>query len=269
LTKVNFGRAWPALLIVLVVSCKSAPKNVEQVETKPETVEEIAVEPEAKEEPDIVEETPEVVEEIAVIVEETDNELLTKKQAMYAELGETLTAARAKRQEVMNSKFNEQYEDRFNSADDALNIATDSYGAGFESVDEAALAAAHSALDGFTSIINDAWLAKAEDLQSTSGTMQQQALKLKADNAVKQNYNYATELYNKGNAAMRGNDYAAAAGFYQEAIPAFMETINIATEKKAKAELALKNAEEKISQSEKIVEDAVKELETGENGEAL
>jgi hypothetical protein len=259
-----------------MVSCKSAPKNVEEVKPGPEKVEEVVVVPEAEEEPAIVEETPEaveetpeVVEEIPGIVNETDEVLLTKKQALYAELSETLTAARAKRQEVVDSGLNEQYRGRFNPADAALNTATDSYGAGFEAVDEAALAAAHSALDGFTSIINDALLAKAQDLQSTSGSMQQQALKLKADAAVKQNYSYATELYNKGNAAMRGSDYAAAADFYQEAIPAFMETINIATEKKAKAELALKNAEDKISQSEKIVEDAVKELETGKNGEAL
>ena len=265
MSKVSFSRIWPAILVVLVVSCKSAPKTVEEVPPEPAKVEEVAAEPETKEEPAVAEET-EIAEETP---EAEDGELLAKKQSMYAELGETLTAARAKRQEVMNSNLNNDYKERFDSADGALNTATGTYEAGFDAVDEAALTEARSALDGFTSIINDALLAKAESLQSTSGSMQQQALKLKADTAVKQNYNLAAELFNKGNAAMRSEDYAAAAEFYGESIPAFMETINIATEKKTKAELALKNAEEKIGESEKIVEDAVKQLETGEDGDAL
>jgi hypothetical protein len=251
-----------------VVSCKSAPKNVEKVQPEPAKVEEIVAEPETKEEPAVVEEA-EIAEETPEVVDVDDGELLSKKQSMYAELGETLTAARAKRQEVMNSNLNNDYKERFDPADDSLNTATNIYEMGFDAVDDDALAAAHSALEGFTSIINDALLAKAESLQSTSDSMQQQALRLKADTAAKQNYNLATELYNKANAAMRNQDYAAAAEFYGESIPAFMETINIATEKKTKAELALKTAEEKISQSEKIVENAVKQLETGEDGETL
>lgn len=257
MSKVSFSRIWLAILIVLAVSCKSAPKTVEEAPPEPapvEEVEEVVVEPEEEpviaEETEIVEETPEVTE--AVEVEDgEDEELLTKKQSMYAELGETLTAARAKRQEVMNSNLNNNYKERFDSADGALNTATGIYEAGFDAVDEAALTEARSALDGFTSIINDALLAEAESLQSTSGSMRQQALRLKADTAVKQNYNFAAELYNKGEAAMRGQDYAAAIRSYEESIPAFMETINIATEKKTKAELALKNAEEKIGESEK------------------
>jgi hypothetical protein len=264
------------LLIVLAASCKSVPKNVdpvqsEQIQSEAAPPEEIVTEPETKEEPVIVEETETIEEtpEVTEVTEMADDALLTQKQAMYQELAETLTAARAKRQEIMNARFNDDYADRFDQADAALNTATNSYETGLENVDEAALAVAHSALDGFTSIINDAWLAKAEPLQSTSGAMRQQALNLKADAAVKDKYNFAADLYNKGNIAMHGKDYEAAAGFYQESIPVFMETINTATEKRVKAELALKNAEEKIDKSEKIVEEAVKQLEAGENGEIL
>jgi hypothetical protein len=271
LNKVSFSLIWLALAVVLALSCKSAPKSVKEVPPEPKKVEELVVEPEVKEDAVIVEEIPEVVEadEDPVVVEPEDEELLTRKQAMYEELGETLTAARTKRQELMNSELDDQYGERFDLADESLNSATASYEAGLDAVDEVALVSARSALNGFTSIIDDALLAKAESLKSTSDDIRQQALKLKADTAVKQNYNFAAELHAKGNAAMSGKDYAAAAGFYHDAIPAFMEVINIATEKRMKAELALKNAEEKIGQSERILEEAVKELEAGENGEIL
>ncbi|MDR2344214.1 MAG: hypothetical protein LBD86_06775 [Spirochaetaceae bacterium] len=255
-------------LIVLGVSCKSAPKNVEQIEPEPVQAEKTDAEPEPehKEEAALAVEE---AEEVPEVVENEDGELLARKQAMYRELGETLTEARAKRQEIMKAELNNQYKDRFDPSDAALVRASNSYEAGLDAVDEDSLSAAHYALDGFTSIIEDVLLTKAESLHDTSDGMRQQALKLKADVAVKQGYDFAAGLYNKGNAAMSGKDYAAAADFYQESIPAFIEAINIATEKKVKAERALKDAEEKIVQSEKIVEEAEKQLETGENGEML
>jgi hypothetical protein len=49
--------------------------------------------------------------------------------------------------------------------------------------------------------------------------------------------------------------------FCTEAIPAFSEAIKISAEKKARAEAALEIAERKISESEKLVDDAINLLE--------
>jgi hypothetical protein len=223
-------------------SCKSAPKPA--VEPPPE--------PEQR-----AEETVEVIEtEDADALAEAE-----KRRQDYEELNDTLTQARAKRQEIMNNKLYETVEERFADADDALTRATGAYEAGLEAFDEAALDDGRTALSEFSAIIDGWWLAKAESAREVSYNMQQEALKVKADVAAKESYNLAAELHNKADAALRGNDYRGAIEFYEKAAPTFSEAMEIAAEKKAKAELALQQAESKITESEKIVEDAATLLE--------
>jgi hypothetical protein len=229
-------------------SCKSAPKPA--VEPLPE--------PEQR-----AEETVEVIE-TEDTEEPSDADALAeaeKRRQGYAELNDTLTQARAKRQEIMNNKLHETAEERFADADAALTRATAAYEAGLEAFDATALDDGHTALSEFSAIIDGWWLAKAESAREVSYNMQQEALKLKADVAAKESYNLAAELHNKANAALRGNDYRGAIEFYEEAAPTFSEAMEIAAEKKAKAELALQRAESKITESEKLVEDAATLLE--------
>jgi hypothetical protein len=247
------------IVSALIFSCKSAPKEAPQPEVE---VEIVTVE-------EVVEETPELVETAPIEVE-VDSDLL-RRQEIYDELGNILAAAQAKRQELMDDGFYEESPQAFDLADNALNSASEDYTAGIDAVGENSLVNARMALEGFTAIIDGAWLSRADAQRVKSANAQQQALKLKADVAVKDRYNFAAELHNKGDAALRGKDYTAAIGFYEEAAPVFGETIKIAAEKKEKAEFALKNAENKIAESEKIAEDAVKFIENSstENGEIL
>jgi tetratricopeptide (TPR) repeat protein len=260
------------VVLGLSISCKSAPKPAP--ETEPPAVQETEQETQpAHELPEVTEVTPSpasLPDDTVVSSASVEEELLNRQQN-YNELAEVLTAARAKRQEIMNDGYYEDNSQTFDDADSALKRASEAYDAGFEAVDENALNDGRFALEKFTAIIDGVWTAKVDDLRKTSENLQQQALKLRADAAVKENYNFAVELHNKGGAAARGGDYLAAINFYNEAIPAFTETIKIAAQKKEKAELALKNAEQKIIESEKLVEDAVKFLEnsTNEKGDVL
>jgi tetratricopeptide (TPR) repeat protein len=270
LRKLYVYRIFLAFLIVsaLIFSCKSAPKAAPE----PEVEEEIVVVEE------IVEEIPEIIETapiVEVIVPETapmeaDSGFI-RRQEIYDELGYILVAAQAKRQELIDNGFYEESPQAFGVADNALNHAVEDYVAGIDAVGENSLVNARMALEGFTAIIDSVWLSRVDAQRVKSANAQQQALKLKADMAVKDRYALAAELHNKGDAALRGKDYAAAIGFYEEALPVFDEAIKIAAEKKEKAELALKNAEQKIAESEKIAEDAVKFIENSstENGEIL
>ncbi|MDR0409850.1 MAG: hypothetical protein LBH18_05575 [Spirochaetaceae bacterium] len=245
------------IVSAIIFSCKSAPKTPPQPEPEP-IPEEVEEEP-----PESVVIDTEVVPEItdiAVVPEVTESE------ARYAELGDILTIARAKRQEIMNGGFNEENQQPFDIADNALKRAAEAYDAGIDAINEDSFIDARFALDGFIAIIDSVWLSRADALRIRSTYSQQQALKLKADVAVKDRYNIAADLHNKGIAASRRKDYIAAIDFYESALPVFAEVIKTATEKREKAELALKSAGEKISESEKIVEDAVKIIENSPNG---
>jgi tetratricopeptide (TPR) repeat protein len=240
-------------------SCKSTPKT---------TSEAVVAETPAEETAAVSEEKPEV-SDAGIITEsaavppmpsEADIAGLERRKQEYAELGMILAEIRAKRQEIINAGFDDADRQAFDEADEMLKRAEEVYDAGFEAFNENAMSDARLALSGFNAIVDAVWMAKTDALRVNSSEKQQEALKLRADTAVKDKYNFATELHNKGTAAFRGKDYFVAIDFFERSIPAFEETIGIAAEKKEKAELALKNAEEKILESEKIVEDAIKFL---------
>jgi hypothetical protein len=247
-------------------SCKSAPKTVESAppapeESRPDVVETVEVETAI---PDETVETVETVE-IETVEPEEDAQALAAREKLrqdHDELGEILTQARSKRQEIMSGKLYETDQQRFDKAEGALNRATEAYEAGLETFDGSMLEDGRLALSEFSAIIDGWYLAKAEDARRASAGAQQQALKLKADAAAKENYNRAAELHNRAEAAFRGKDYRTAIAFYGEATPLFLEAMNISAEKKARAELALKKADNKISESEKIVDEAVKLIDS-------
>jgi hypothetical protein len=242
------------LVVGFVFSCKSAPKPAG--ESQPEQTSE---------------ETSEDVEVIEAVETDDAGALanMEKLRQNYAELDEILTQARVKRQEIMNDRLNETAEQRFADADIMLTRATEAYETGDGAVDDTAIEYGRGALAEFSAIIDEWWLAKVAGARDVSNEMQQEALKLKADVAAKQNYNFAAELHNKATAALGNKDYQVALEFYEEAAPAFSEAIKITNEKRIRAEQALELAEIKITESEKLVEDAVGLLEnsTDEAGE--
>jgi tetratricopeptide (TPR) repeat protein len=252
-------------------SCKSAPKST--TTTLPPSVS--AQEPvgpvSASEVSEPVQEESASAEDTIVSGLEIDYEALEKAQDEYGELGAVLDEAQAKKQEALESGFGETYQERFAAADEALNRALEAYGAGFDAFSETALTDGRAALSGFAAIVDGVWMPQANALYETSSSLRQQALILKADIAVKEPYSLAAELHDKGEAALHDKNYRAATGFYEEAVAAFTEIVKISGEKKTNAELAMKNADEKISESEKIIEDAIRFIEDTavEKGESL
>jgi tetratricopeptide (TPR) repeat protein len=258
--KVSLVKICLMLLIVsgLFISCKSAPPVQKEAPAEPvaETAGVAAEEKPEVIEVDVIEEA--VEPRIPQLQNEADLAGLERRKQEYAELGKILAEVRTKRQEIINAGFDDVDRRAFDEADDMLKRAGEVYDAGFEAFNESALEDARLALSSFNTIIDSVWMAKTEAMRTDSADKQQEALKLRADVAVKERYNLAAELHNKGTAAFRSKNYFVAIEFFEKSIPVFTEAIKTASEKKEKAELALKNAETKIIESEKIVEDAVK-----------
>jgi len=254
---------------LLFFSCKSAPAPVPAPESAP-----VAASLPPEQEVAIATAPEEAVAEEIVIEpaeEEIDLAALEARKKLFDDLGEVLAEARAKREEIITNEYNNWYPERFEGADGLLQQAAGVWDAGFEAFDGAAPAAGQAALLDFKAIIEAVWIDKADTARNIAANAQQDALKLKADVAVKSEYNRAAELFNKGNAALRDREYETAVQFYEESEPVFTDAIKLAAEKKAKAEVALKNAETKIAESEKIVGDAAALLEEAstDTGELL
>lgn len=194
-------------------------------------------------------------------VVDVDYAALEKAQAEYNELALVLEETQKKRRELLEGGFDSQFAERFNTADIALRRALDAYGAGFDAFTETALNDGIVARDGFKSILDGMWKPKAQDSSASAAALRQQALNLKADVALKENYSRAVALQKKGDDALKSEDYRTAANSYGEAVSSFTATVKSASEKRSAAEAAVKTASDRLNESEKIIEEAVKLLE--------
>ncbi|GMO49042.1 MAG: hypothetical protein Ta2G_05580 [Termitinemataceae bacterium] len=182
-------------------------------------------------------------------------------------LGELLTAANEQRSEILANGFEKNDTSSFKIGEDALERASRAYnssdGKGTSKVDPKAIQDASLALNSFRILLDSGWMAKIDTARKASAEAQQAALKLRADVAVKDNYNTAAEIHNRGAAAYRNRDWQNSYNFFVESKPLFDAAAISAAEKKRFAEMALKNAEKKLSESEKLAMDAEKLLEQG------
>ncbi|GMO28812.1 MAG: hypothetical protein LBG79_07070 [Spirochaetaceae bacterium] len=178
----------------------------------------------------------------------------------YAGLRSVIVQAQEKRQEVVDAQLEMQNLSLVEQADASLRRAEDLYDLGENKLGKKdrneAFTSAQSAILGYTQILDQFWLDTASDLRSKSLAAQLDALKLKADIAVREDYNLTTNIHNQGEAAYRARDYKTAMDFYTESISLYGNVSAAAAEKRRLATLALQSAEEKIAESERIAADA-------------
>lgn len=237
--KIRYSSVLSGLLIVLLmISCKSAPKK--SVEQTPEPA------------------APEIVEEI---FQEETVQTEDLGSATFEQLGELLATAQAEREEIFENEFENKNPELFATYEDAYARAAKAYEDGPAAFNKKAYDDAVEAASGFRQILDVEWMAKIDGVRKASRNAQQEALKLKADVAVKANYNLAAEFLNKAESAYRTKEWKQAYEFFIEAEPMFNAVAALAAEKRRAADLALKNAEKKLAESEQIVADAEKILE--------
>jgi len=110
---------------------------------------------------------------------------------------------------------------------------------------------------------NDARTAWIMYLNVGSAAERQTALNLKADTAVRQEFNSAEAIYNRANAAFRGQRYEDAAPLYEECWIIFRMASQLALEKRQAADEALIRADQKAAESDEAARNAEAILQGG------
>jgi hypothetical protein len=100
-------------------------------------------------------------------------------------------------------------------------------------------------------------------LNVAASTERQTALDLKADTAARQEFNFAEAIYNRANAAYRGQRYEEAAPLYEECLPIYRMASLLALEKRLVAEEALRRADQRVAESDETARNAELILEGG------
>ncbi|MDR2186175.1 MAG: hypothetical protein LBO80_11015 [Treponema sp.] len=102
------------------------------------------------------------------------------------------------------------------------------------------------------------WEAFAGERRRAANTERQAALDLKANVAVRNEFNAALAVYNQGESAFGSRRYSDAVQYYNQSESMFILTKNSAIEKRRVAEEAIRRAEEKTAESDAAAQNAEK-----------
>lgn len=132
----------------------------------------------------------------------------------------------------------------------AASLATDAkpIAQGLDALDEAVLR--------YNLVIQKGREGGAAQRRDKADAVKLQSEEIKAQVAVKDEYEAALALYQDASAAMTAGDYEAAAAKFDEATVAFEKAYALASEKRAKAEAAMKAAEEAAAASLRKAQEA-------------
>jgi len=187
--------------------------------------------------------------------------VITGKDAM--DRYNVLTAiakAHNKQVEADNNQFFSVDPDNYMLAAEAGNKAVDLYDeANFPEAQEAA----DEALNRFTQVVKNGWVSKVEEKASVATEWRTASQEVKANVAVKPEYDAAERIYNNAHVALRAEEYAVATELFEQSGGLFAKAHDNAVIKRDKAEEALRRAEQKLAASEEKAQTAA-ELIGGE-----
>jgi hypothetical protein len=136
------------------------------------------------------------------------------------------------------------------------------------SYDEGNLSAAQNAADEsllrFNLVIKNGQLARTESKATAAREQRQAAQEVKADVAVRADFDAADKVYNQAYVALREEKYAEASELFDESGALFKTAQDNAVAKRSKAEEALRQAEEKLADSDQKAK-AADEVIGGDN----
>jgi hypothetical protein len=164
------------------------------------------------------------------------------------------------RQEIEVRNFAPYDARNFELAEESSARAVNAYDSGDIAI---AQGNAEEALRLYTLVLNTGWESYTAERRAAAGKERQAALDLKANVAVKNEYDTANGLYNQAEAALRRRNFSEAVDFYIRSESQFSDVSKIAAEKRSLAEDAIRTAEEKVSQSDETARDAELILEGG------
>jgi hypothetical protein len=174
---------------------------------------------------------------------------------------QTVAEAHARQEEADKYDFFSSDSDNYMLAADAGNDAVSSYDEGNlvkaqDSADEA--------LARFNQVIKNGWVSQVEEKASIAREWRQAARDVKANVAVKPDFDAAERVYNQAHVALRAEDYSAAMDLFDRSEDLFITAHDKAAAKREKAEEALRQAEQKLAESETRAQDAEEIIGGGE-----
>ncbi|MDR1445623.1 MAG: hypothetical protein LBI90_01875 [Treponema sp.] len=157
------------------------------------------------------------------------------------------------RQEIEDRDFIRYDPDNFDRADTAgLSAITDYEAADLESAKEKA----EEAHLRYNLALTTGWQSYAAEKGAASADKRQEALKAKANVAVRNDFEAASRIFAQGDSAFKAEDYPAAADFFADAESRFVVVRGIAEQKRQAAENAIREADEKMAESDANAEKA-------------
>ncbi|GHV63290.1 hypothetical protein AGMMS49587_12850 [Spirochaetia bacterium] len=164
------------------------------------------------------------------------------------------------RQEILDRKFADNDPDNFDQADETLIAAFDRFEAG--NIEEALEGAGEAQLL-YNQVLKAGWTSYAAERAAAAGKERQNALDVKADIAVRNEFEPADKLYTQAAASLKAEKYEESAGLYSQSESRFIASAQTAVEKRRIAAEAIRAAEEKMVESEETARDAELILEGG------
>ena len=182
-----------------------------------------------------------------------------RANTMYSLLKSGMLAYKV-REEVFGMGFERYDAAHLAGADEALDYAAGDYTrknfpAAREEVDQAMLF--------YGLALKTGWETYSEDMAARATRDRQIALDLKANVAVRDEFNTAQDLYNRAGAARREQRHSDAARLYSESASMFEVINEVAREKRRIAEEALIMANQRMSESDETARNAERILEGG------
>jgi hypothetical protein len=146
----------------------------------------------------------------------------------------------------------------YDAATTAALSAIDGYGAladGGEDI-KAVLRQAEEAQQGYNTVLGSGWKAYSTERQAAAAAERQVALDIKANVAVKDEYNPAQALYDNAGVSFQAEHYPEAAELYFQSEFLFASAAGTAAEKRRIAEEAIREAETKAAASDETARKA-------------
>ena len=169
----------------------------------------------------------------------------------------TIAGAHNLKQEADKRNFFQYDEENYNLGLDAGNSAVDYFDQG--SLARAAESAGESVLR-FTDVLLNGWKAYAEEKGNEAEEWRQAALDVRANVAVRDMYQEADKVYERAFVDMRSDEHRTAADLFDQSKGLFRRSRDAAVDKRTKAEEALRQAEQKVSQSGENAKNALERM---------
>jgi hypothetical protein len=151
------------------------------------------------------------------------------------------------RQEIVDRDFIGYDPENFNKADEIGLAALNDYQSG--NIEQARNGAEEAELR-YNLVLHTGWASYAAERGAAAGVERQKALDLKANVAVKEEFDAAADIYNRAGVSLQTEKFEDAAVLYTQSEARFVVIGQTAAEKRREAEDALKEAEQKMLESD-------------------